>query len=428
MPARGRAARNRRGPIGVRAEGPTAIAVGHPTISRFARLPSIGLAPDRRVLEGDRDLLVAPGQLAGDHDAVAPAGVTDAVAVAELALAGDDRAGGPRPAGWRAAACRTGGRRSSSQARTGRPKRARTARRRERLALRREVARRPERLARRRRTRPAAPLPERGATALRGPGCPKRLVRRAPKTRSRSQVALVGRAPSCGPTISSAGISSRNRDGTEAWPIPHVARRQACDRYSRRLARVIPTYASRRSSSSSFSSSSARLCGKRPSSRPGDEDDRELEALGRVERDQRDRVGVALVGVLVGDEGGLLEQPVEGVVGRQVVVAGGHRAQLEQVGPALLAVLGAVREHRPVARRLQDLVEQLGQGQHPDPCPQPPHQGGELGERAARPRRQALELALRRRLDRAPGRPVLRGPPPPAAPRSSCRRCPRPGR
>ena len=46
----------------------------------------------------------------------------------------------------------------------------------------------------------------------------------------------------------------------------------------------------------------------------GDEHDRELEALRRVERDQRDRVGVALVRVLVGDERGLLEQPVERVL------------------------------------------------------------------------------------------------------------------
>ena len=50
------------------------------------------LAADGRVLERDRDLLVAAGQLGGHHDAVAPAAMADAVAVAELALAGDDRA------------------------------------------------------------------------------------------------------------------------------------------------------------------------------------------------------------------------------------------------------------------------------------------------------------------------------------------------
>ena len=50
----------------------------------------------------------------------------------------------------------------------------------------------------------------------------------------------------------------------------------------------------------------------------GDEDDVELEALGGVERDQRDRVGVLLVRVLVGDQGRLLEQPVERVLGLEV--------------------------------------------------------------------------------------------------------------
>src|SRR6476620_12629301 len=52
------------------------------------------LGTDRRVLERDRDLLVAAGQLGGHHDAVAPSGVADPVPVAELALARDD---GTRP-------------------------------------------------------------------------------------------------------------------------------------------------------------------------------------------------------------------------------------------------------------------------------------------------------------------------------------------
>ena len=56
----------------------------------------------------------------------------------------------------------------------------------------------------------------------------------------------------------------------------------------------------------------------------GDEHDRELEALGGMEGDERDRVGVALVRILVGDERGLLEQPVQRVLGRQVVVSGRH--------------------------------------------------------------------------------------------------------
>ena len=72
--------------------------------------------------------------------------------------------------------------------------------------------------------------------------------------------------------------------------------------------------------------------------------------------------------------------------GDEVVVAGRDRAQLEQVRPALLAVLGAVGEHRPVARRLEDLVEQLGQRQHADPRPQPPDEGGEVRQRRSRVR------------------------------------------
>src|SRR5690349_7648228 len=49
------------------------------------------LAADRSVLEGDRHFLVAPRELAGHHDPVAPPGVTDSIAVAEAALARDDR-------------------------------------------------------------------------------------------------------------------------------------------------------------------------------------------------------------------------------------------------------------------------------------------------------------------------------------------------
>ena len=53
--------------------------------------------------------------------------------------------------------------------------------------------------------------------------------------------------------------------------------------------------------------------------------------------------------------------------GREVVVAGRDRAQLEQVRPALLALLGAVGQHRPIAGLLEHGVEQLGQRQQPDP-------------------------------------------------------------
>src|SRR6476469_9487284 len=72
---------------------------GRPMAGRRSRSPDDvqvgearehGLATDRRVLEGDRDLLVAPGQLRGHDDAVAPPAVAHPVAVSELSLARDD--------------------------------------------------------------------------------------------------------------------------------------------------------------------------------------------------------------------------------------------------------------------------------------------------------------------------------------------------
>src|SRR5260221_10897368 len=54
------------------------------------------LAAHPCVLERHRDLLVAARQLAGHHNPVAPAGMAHAIAIAESALAGDDR---PRSAG-----------------------------------------------------------------------------------------------------------------------------------------------------------------------------------------------------------------------------------------------------------------------------------------------------------------------------------------
>ena len=67
-----------------------------------------------------------------------------------------------------------------------------------------------------------------------------------------------------------------------------------------------------------------------------DEDDIELQALCRVERDQGCRVRVFAVGVLVGDQGGLLQQPIDCILGRQVAIAPDDLAQLEEVGPCLL--------------------------------------------------------------------------------------------
>ncbi len=98
--------------------------------------------------------------------------------------------------------------------------------------------------------------------------------------------------------------------------------------------------------------------------------------------------------------------------GVEVVVAGRDRAQLEQVRPALLAVLGAVGQHRPVARRLEDLVEQLGQRQHADPRPQPADE---------RPRTRRARCASAAR-----GPPARPARPPRSRPRSCRPRGPRP--
>ena len=108
-----------------------------------------------------------------------------------------------------------------------------------------------------------------------------------------------------------------------------------------------------------------------------DEDHIELEALGGMQRDERDRIGIALVGVLVGHEGRLLEQPVERVGRVEVTVAIDHLAQLEQVGPAVLAVLGAVHEHGAIAALLERRVEQLRQRHHADARAQALHDRGE---------------------------------------------------
>src|SRR5439155_1399196 len=119
--------------------------------------------------------------------------------------------------------------------------------------------------------------------------------------------------------------------------------------------RAPPANASRRAARSRLGRNGSPRCGApgRPLpcryAPPRDEHDRELEALRRVERDQGRGILAALIAVLVGDQRRLLEQPVERVLGRQVVVAGRHRTQLEQVGPALLALLRPVRQHRPVA-------------------------------------------------------------------------------
>ena len=69
-------------------------------------------------------------------------------------------------------------------------------------------------------------------------------------------------------STSESGISSRKRDGGLYCVLPNSIRLHACEMNRRRIARVMPTYASRRSSSISSGSVRARLCGKTPSSTP----------------------------------------------------------------------------------------------------------------------------------------------------------------
>ena len=129
-----------------------------------------------------------------------------------------------------------------------------------------------------------------------------------------------------------------------------------------------------------------------------------------MERDERHGVRIALVRVLVGGERGLLEQPVEGVLGLEVVVAGRDRTQLEEVRPALLPVLRPVGEHRAVAGRLEDLVEQLGEWRGQTRGPHPPDESGEVGQRAPRPGGDRRHLAAGRALVAphvVPGSPVV---------------------
>ena len=76
---------------------------------------------------------------------------------------------------------------------------------------------------------------------------------------------------------------------------------------------------------------------------------RELEALGGVEGDQGDGVGLLVVLVDVGDEGDVFEERSEGVLRLELVVLGGDGAELLDVLPALLAVVVG-EDVRPCSR------------------------------------------------------------------------------
>jgi len=98
-------------------------------------------------------------------------------------------------------------------------------------------------------------LPCPGSAGLAAPGAPRaasradRRTKSAAQTPSEDQIRIhlatssskSSARSSRGPAISTAGISNRKRLGTERPPWPQVARRAACDRNRRRLARVMPT-------------------------------------------------------------------------------------------------------------------------------------------------------------------------------------------
>ena len=90
----------------------------------------------------------------------------------------------------------------------------------------------------------------------------------------------------------------------------------------------------------------------------GDEDDAELESLDLVQRDQGDARGLVAHGVDVADQRDVLEELHQPVGRRDVGVLGGEPDQLEDVRPALLALLGAVLEHLAVAGLVEHALEE----------------------------------------------------------------------
>src|SRR5581483_7259351 len=94
---------------------------------------------------------------------------------------------------------------------------------------------------------------------------------------------------------------------------------------------------------------------------PGEEHDRELEALHRVQRDERRRGRRLHPFVLAGDERDLLEEGGQLLVERQPDELLREAAQLEDVGLPLLALLGSVLQVGGVARSADHLVDELRQ-------------------------------------------------------------------
>ncbi len=118
-----------------------------------------------------------------------------------------------------------------------------------------------------------------------------------------------------------------------------------------------------------------------------------FEALGRMERDQRHPIRRLIQLVLVADERNFLQETSEALGCGDLVELGGVVAQLRDVRPALLTVVGPVLDDGLEARALEGGVEdgrrRLGRHHRH----QPAHEIGEDAELGARPRSKVRVLA-----------------------------------
>src|SRR5262245_7044806 len=90
-----------------------------------------------------------------------------------------------------------------------------------------------------------------------------------------------------------------------------------------------------------------------------DENEREFESLSRVERDERDSFGLRIEAVNVLDQSNFFQQRRETERRCQVSEVSGFGAKLENVGPTLLTIVGAVPDVLRIPRRFQREIEQV---------------------------------------------------------------------
>ena len=94
------------------------------------------------------------------------------------------------------------------------------------------------------------------------------------------------------------------------------------------------------------------------------ENDRELEALDHVQRDQRDALAVLVVGVDIRDQRNLGQEILQALSRIAVVEAFGEPAKLVQVLHARLALWRAVKVVPAQVHDLDHLVDQLARPEH----------------------------------------------------------------